>query len=152
MKKAIPNIIWPVLFYILLTISGMARADDLISVYKQALLSDPQYQAAIEAHYRLLEEKHGTPRGENGSPQRLFVIGLGKFGGRELNLSSDIDVMFCYPQSGVCDGRRSLANDQFFIRLARAIISSLSEMTGDGFCFRVDARLRPFGNAGPLVL
>ena len=55
MKKAIPNIIWPVLLYILLTISGMARADDLISVYKQALLSDPQYQAAIEAHSAALE-------------------------------------------------------------------------------------------------
>ena len=108
-------------------------------------------QAALEEHHRRLEEKHGTPRGEDGSPQRLFVIGLGKFGGGELNLSSDIDVIFCYPQSGTCDGRRGMANDQFFTRLARAVISSLSEITGEGFCFRVDTRLRPFGDSGPLT-
>jgi glutamate-ammonia-ligase adenylyltransferase len=114
-------------------------------------LAELSLQAAIEAHYRLLEEKHGTPRGEDGSPQRLFVIGLGKFGGRELNLSSDIDVMFCYPQSGVCDGRRGMANDQFFTRLARGVIASLSEITEEGFCFRVDTRLRPFGDSGPLT-
>lgn len=108
-------------------------------------------QAAIEEHYRLLAEKHGVPRGTDGSPQQMFVIGLGKFGGGELNLSSDIDIIFCYGQSGACDGRRGMANDLFFTRLARAVIASLSELTGDGFCFRVDTRLRPFGNAGPLT-
>jgi glutamate-ammonia-ligase adenylyltransferase len=114
-------------------------------------LAEVCLQAALEEHQRRLEEKHGTPRGDDGSPQRLFVIALGKFGGGELNLSSDIDVIFCYPQSGQCDGRRNLANDQFFTRQARAVISSLSEITGDGFCFRVDTRLRPFGDSGPLT-
>jgi glutamate-ammonia-ligase adenylyltransferase len=108
-------------------------------------------QFAIEEHHRLLVEKHGSPRGEDGSPQGMFVIGLGKFGGGELNLSSDIDIIFCYPQPGACDGRRGMPNDQFFTRLARAVISSLSEITGDGFCFRVDTRLRPFGDSGPLT-
>ncbi len=108
-------------------------------------------QFAIDEHHRRLVEKNGNPRGEDGSPQRMFVIGLGKFGGGELNLSSDIDVMFCYPQSGACDGRRGVPNDQFFTRLARAVIASLSEFTGDGFCFRVDTRLRPFGDSGPLT-
>ena len=108
-------------------------------------------QAAIDEHERRLYEKHGTPRGADGRPQRIFVIGLGKFGGGELNLSSDIDIIFCYPESGSSDGRRSLANDQFFTRLARAVIASLSELTEDGFCFRVDTRLRPFGTAGPLT-
>lgn len=108
-------------------------------------------QFTIEEHHRLLVEKHGSPRGEDGSPQRMFVIGLGKFGGGELNLSSDIDIIFCYPQSGFCDGRRGMANDQFFTRLARAVISSLADITGDGFCFRVDTRLRPFGDSGPLT-
>jgi glutamate-ammonia-ligase adenylyltransferase len=115
------------------------------------LLAEICLQAAIDEHQRRLEDKHGTPRGEDGSPQGIFVIGLGKFGGGELNLSSDIDVMFCYPQSGVCDGRRSMANDQFFTRMARAVISSLSDFTEDGFCFRVDTRLRPFGASGPLT-
>ena len=108
-------------------------------------------QAAINEHSCRLQEKYGKPRGEDGSEQRLFVIGMGKFGGGELNLSSDIDVMFCYPQTGECDGRRSLANDQYFTRLARAVIASLAEVTGDGFCFRVDTRLRPFGDSGPLT-
>ena len=108
-------------------------------------------QFTLEEHHRALVEKHGTPRGEDGSPQGMFVIGLGKFGGGELNLSSDIDIIFCYPQAGICDGRRGMANDQFFTRLARAVISSLSEITGDGFCFRVDTRLRPFGDSGPLT-
>jgi len=108
-------------------------------------------QAAIVEHQHRLVEKYGTPRGEDGSPQGIFVIGLGKFGGGELNLSSDIDILFCYPQTGICDGRRGLANDQFFTRLARAVISSLSEFTGEGFCYRVDTRLRPFGDSGPLT-
>lgn len=115
------------------------------------LLAEICLQAALEEHHRRLEEKHGSPRGEDGSPQRMFVIGLGKFGGGELNLSSDIDITFCYPQSGSCDGRRGLANDQFFTRQARGVISSLSEITSEGFCFRVDTRLRPFGDSGPLV-
>jgi glutamate-ammonia-ligase adenylyltransferase len=108
-------------------------------------------QAAVDEHHRQLEQKHGTPRGEDGSPQRIFVIALGKFGGGELNLSSDIDVMFCYAQAGQCDGRKNIANDQFFTRLARAVIASLSEITHEGFCFRVDTRLRPFGDSGPLT-
>ena len=114
-------------------------------------LAEMCLHAAMDEHHRRLVEKHGTPRGQDGSPQQMFVIGLGKFGGGELNLSSDIDVIFCYPQPGECDGRRSLANDQFFTRQARAIISSLSEVTEDGFCFRVDTRLRPFGDSGPLT-
>ena len=108
-------------------------------------------QTAIDEHNSRLQEKYGKPRGEDGSEQQLFVIGMGKFGGGELNLSSDIDVMFCYPQSGECDGRRNIANDQYFTRLARAVIASLSEVTADGFCFRVDTRLRPFGDSGPLT-
>ena len=108
-------------------------------------------QAAIDEHSRRLKEKFGRPLDEDGDEQRLIVIGMGKFGGGELNLSSDIDVMFCYPQAGECDGRRNLANDQFFTRLARAVIASLSDITEDGFCFRVDTRLRPFGDSGPLT-
>lgn len=108
-------------------------------------------QAAIDEHERRLQEKHGQPRREDGAEQKLYVIGMGKFGGAELNLSSDIDLLFCYPKAGECDGRRKLANDQFFTRLARAVIASLSDLTKDGFCFRVDTRLRPFGDAGPLT-
>jgi glutamate-ammonia-ligase adenylyltransferase len=115
------------------------------------VLAETCLQAALDEHRRRLEEKHGVPRGADGEPQRPFVIGLGKFGGGELNLSSDIDVMFCFAQGGSCDGRRALSNDQFFTRHARAVIASLADITEDGFCFRVDTRLRPFGDSGPLA-
>jgi glutamate-ammonia-ligase adenylyltransferase len=115
------------------------------------VLAETCLQAALDEHRRRFEEKHGVPRGADGEPQRPFVIGLGKFGGGELNLSSDIDVMFCFAQGGSCDGRRALSNDQFFTRHARAVIASLADITEDGFCFRVDTRLRPFGDSGPLT-
>jgi glutamate-ammonia-ligase adenylyltransferase len=130
-------------------LAGLATLSETFAALTS--LAEICLQVAVEEHQRRLEEKHGTPRGEDGSPQRMFVIGLGKFGGGELNLSSDIDVIFCYPQPGACDGRRGMANDQFFTRLARAVISSLTELTSEGFCFRVDTRLRPFGNSGPVT-
>jgi len=108
-------------------------------------------QAAVNAHSRELGERYGTPRNAAGDAMSLVVLGLGKLGGRELNLSSDIDIVFCYPERGQTDGPRRLANEQYFQRLARAVVNSLSDVTPDGFCFRVDTRLRPFGDSGPLV-
>jgi len=114
-------------------------------------MADICLQAATDHYTELLEMQHGIPRSDDGQTQKMVIIGLGKLGGGELNLSSDIDIIFCYPNSGACDGRRGLSNEQFFTRLARNIIRSLSEITPDGFCFRVDTRLRPFGESGPLV-
>ncbi len=116
-----------------------------------SLLADVCLQAAVSHHSATLEENHGVPRNAEGDAQKLVIIGLGKLGGYELNMSSDVDIIFCYPDKGVCDGRRGLANEQFFTRLARKVIHSLSQITADGFCFRVDTRLRPFGDSGPLV-
>jgi len=130
-------------------LSDLAPVDEILT--DLSTLADICLQAALQHHTSILESKHGTPRDAEGLAQRLVVIGLGKLGGGELNLSSDIDIIFCYPDSGVCDGRRGLANEQFFTRLARQVIRSLSEITADGFCFRVDTRLRPFGDSGPLV-
>jgi len=109
-------------------------------------------QAALEHHHHLLAEKHGHPCTVDGQPQNLVVLALGKYGGGELNLSSDIDILFCYDSAGECtgDGRRPLSADQFFTRQARAVIASLAEFQEEGFCFRVDTRLRPFGDSGPL--
>jgi glutamate-ammonia-ligase adenylyltransferase len=114
-------------------------------------LADICLHAAVDFHTGALEDKHGIPRNTEGQAQKLIVLGLGKLGGCELNLSSDIDIIFCYPDQGSCDGRRGLSNEQFFTRLARSVIRSLSQITADGFCFRVDTRLRPFGDSGPLV-
>lgn len=130
-------------------LNGLAPIDEILADLSR--LADICLQAAVDYHSRALEEKHGIPRSDDDQAQKLIIIGLGKLGGCELNLSSDIDIIFCYPNRGVCDGRRGLANEQFFTRLARNIIRSLSEITADGFCFRVDTRLRPFGDSGPLV-
>ena len=130
-------------------LNELAAVDEILA--DLSILADVCLQAAVDYHTGALEEKHGIPRSTDGVAQKIVVIALGKLGGRELNLSSDIDIIFCYPDRGECDGRRGLANEQFFTRLARHVIRSLSELSADGFCFRVDTRLRPFGDSGPLV-
>ncbi|KHT43906.1 bifunctional [glutamate--ammonia ligase]-adenylyl-L-tyrosine phosphorylase/[glutamate--ammonia-ligase] adenylyltransferase [Vibrio sinaloensis] len=95
----------------------------------------------------------GTPTNELGEAQPMLIIGMGKLGGGELNFSSDIDLIFTYPENGETQGaRRSIANAQFFTRLGQRIIKALDQQTFDGFCYRVDMRLRPFGDSGPLVM
>jgi len=116
-----------------------------------SMLADICLEIATSHHTTTLEAHHGKPCSADGAPQKLVVIGLGKLGGNELNMSSDIDIIFCFPDRGVCGGSGGLANEQFFTRLVRKIIHSLSQVTADGFCFRVDTRLRPFGASGPLV-
>ncbi len=95
----------------------------------------------------------GEPRGEHsGMPQKLVVLALGKLGGQELNFSSDIDLVFAYPEEGETQGKPALSNHEFFIRLGQSLINVLNENTADGFVFRVDMRLRPNGASGPLAL
>ncbi|SDK00257.1 bifunctional [glutamate--ammonia ligase]-adenylyl-L-tyrosine phosphorylase/[glutamate--ammonia-ligase] adenylyltransferase [Microbulbifer yueqingensis] len=106
---------------------------------------------ALDWHHRNLMARHGEPRDRQGNPQSLVVLGMGKLGAHELNLSSDIDLIFAYPEPGETDGERSLENQKFFQRLGQHLIKSLDAMTADGFVFRVDMRLRPYGDSGPLV-
>ena len=95
----------------------------------------------------------GIPAGHGGEPQQLVVLALGKLGASELNFSSDIDLIFTFPENGqTAGGRRSVDNDRFFLQLARKLMKVLGEPTADGFIYRVDMRLRPFGTQGPLVL
>jgi len=101
--------------------------------------------AAVEAEFA---ERHGTVRDEAGAAQRLVVFGLGKLGGGELNFSSDIDLVYAYPRAGESDGRRALEAEDYFARLGQRLAKLLDETTADGFCHRVDLRLRPFGSAG----
>ena len=114
-------------------------------------LADVCVDETLELLYRWAVEKQGTPRDENGVEQRLVVLGMGKLGARELNLSSDIDLLFAFPAHGRVDGPRPIANEQFFARLCQQLMKAINNQTADGFVFRVDARLRPFGDAGPLA-
>ncbi|WP_456296697.1 bifunctional [glutamate--ammonia ligase]-adenylyl-L-tyrosine phosphorylase/[glutamate--ammonia-ligase] adenylyltransferase [Vibrio sp. AK197] len=108
---------------------------------------------AYSWQYDLCCREFGTPCNSQGEPQPMLIIGMGKLGGGELNFSSDIDLIFTYPENGETQGaRRSLSNAQFFTRLGQRIIKVLDLQTIDGFCYRVDMRLRPFGDSGPLVM
>ncbi|GLQ87538.1 bifunctional [glutamate--ammonia ligase]-adenylyl-L-tyrosine phosphorylase/[glutamate--ammonia-ligase] adenylyltransferase [Dyella flagellata] len=117
------------------------------SVLYEALLG-----AALDWSERSLAVRYGHARGEDGSLQRLVVVGFGKLGGSELNFSSDIDLVLAYPQGGESDGARVLDNSEYFVRLGRQLVRLLHEPTNDGICARVDLRLRPFGNSGRLAL
>lgn len=114
-------------------------------------LADISIRLGLEKLYEWACEKDGAPRDSEGEAQQLYVIGMGKLGARELNLSSDIDLIFAYPSAGETDNRRPISNEQFFTRLGRKLISLLSTNTAEGFVFRVDMRLRPFGDVGPLA-
>nr|WP_246236031.1 bifunctional [glutamate--ammonia ligase]-adenylyl-L-tyrosine phosphorylase/[glutamate--ammonia-ligase] adenylyltransferase [Acerihabitans arboris] len=109
--------------------------------------------AARDWLYRACCREWGTPGNARGDAQPLMVLGMGKLGGGELNFSSDIDLIFAYPESGhTRGGRRELDNALFFTRLGQRLIKVLDQPTADGFVYRVDMRLRPFGDSGPLVL
>jgi glutamate-ammonia-ligase adenylyltransferase len=119
--------------------------------------ADTAVQLALDFHYQRLVDAHGTPVSKNtGEPQLMLVLGMGKLGARELNVSSDIDLIFTYSESGEtlgnADGKRGLSNQEFFIRLGQRLVKSLDAKTVDGFVFRTDMRLRPYGQSGPLVM
>lgn len=110
------------------------------------------HQAHAWLYPRLCREA-GTPVGPGGKPAGLVVIALGKLGGRELNFSSDVDLLFAYAAGGETRGTAaSISHEEFFTRLARRLVRLLDTPTAEGIVFRVDLRLRPFGDAGPLVL
>jgi [glutamine synthetase] adenylyltransferase / [glutamine synthetase]-adenylyl-L-tyrosine phosphorylase len=116
-------------------------------------LAETALRTAVALHARALAAAHGEPIGEDsGLPQRLIVVGMGKLGGGELNVSSDVDLVFVYPEEGETRGGRTLANREFFDRLGRRVIAALGDVTADGFVFRVDMRLRPYGDSGPLTV
>ena len=131
----------------------LARAADLAETLDDlSALADAAVAQALELLYDWATARQGVPRGADGRQQSLLVLGMGKLGARELNLSSDIDLIFAYPEQGQVDGPRPLANEQFFLRLCQQLIKALGNQTVDGFVFRVDTRLRPFGEAGPLAI
>ncbi len=131
-------------------LSGRASLDETVTTV--TALAEAAIRTATAWLHDDLAAVHGQPRGMNdGAIQQLHVVGMGKLGGAELNASSDIDLVFVYPEEGETDGSRALSNHEFFTRLGRKLINALSELTEDGFVFRVDTRLRPYGESGPLV-
>ncbi len=114
-------------------------------------LADAMIKAALNWLYPHVTAQLGTPY-HKGNPMSMTVLALGKLGGQELNFSSDIDLIFAYPEAGETVGvKRPRSHQEFFLRLGQKLISALNQITADGFVFRVDMRLRPFGDSGPLV-
>uniref|UniRef100_E1T7S1 Bifunctional glutamine synthetase adenylyltransferase/adenylyl-removing enzyme n=1 Tax=Burkholderia sp. (strain CCGE1003) TaxID=640512 RepID=E1T7S1_BURSG len=116
-------------------------------------LAETAIQRALAVLSAELEVLFGEPRGPQGERLTLGVVGMGKLGGRELNVSSDIDLIFIYEDDGETAGgqRAPIATQDFFTRLGKRLIGALAEVTADGYVFRVDMRLRPNGDSGPLV-
>jgi glutamate-ammonia-ligase adenylyltransferase len=135
-------------------LSGRADMAEVVSTISE--FADFAIQTHLQALMTEMIALHGTPIGEvSEEPQQMIVLGMGKLGGGELNVSSDVDLIFVYPEDGDCvttsAEQRSLSNQEFFTRLGKKLIAALSEITEDGFSFRVDMALRPNGNSGPLV-
>ncbi len=116
-------------------------------------LADLSIRQSLDFLYRRQRLEWGTPMDQERTPQRLVVLGMGKLGARELNFSSDVDLIFAYPRPGqTVDGPKSTTNEDFFQRLCRQLIKTIGAQTAEGFVFRVDTLLRPFGDSGPLAM
>ncbi|MEG3754875.1 bifunctional [glutamate--ammonia ligase]-adenylyl-L-tyrosine phosphorylase/[glutamate--ammonia-ligase] adenylyltransferase [Psychromonas arctica] len=122
------------------------------SLSQTSFLADQLIQQSTDWLYELQCKEQGTPVSDTGEQQRLYIFAMGKLGGEELNFSSDIDLIFAYPEKGhTRGGRREIENSVFFTKLGQRLIAALHQITVDGFVYRVDMRLRPFGESGPLV-
>ena len=115
-------------------------------------LADALLEGALRAAWRKLAAQRGNPIGPNGQTARFVILGMGKLGGCELNYSSDIDLILLYDGDGKTDGKRSVGNSEFFDQLARETVRLLTETTELGCVYRVDLRLRPEGQRGPVVM
>ncbi len=131
-------------------LAGLAGLEETLGDLSE--LAEAAVSAALDRLHRWQCQRFGAPRDAEGQPQRLVVLGMGKLGGRELNFSSDIDLIFAYPSQGQTHGGKVISNEEFFRRLGQRLIKTLSEPTAEGFVFRVDMRLRPFGDSGPLAI
>jgi len=132
-------------------LGGLADLSEVMATV--TALAEQSVRFALARLTEWLVAVHGEPIGvDSGTAQSLLVVGMGKLGGGELNVSSDIDLIFLYGEEGETSGPRAIANHEFFTRLGRKLIAALAEYTADSYVFRVDMRLRPYGDSGPLVM
>ncbi|HKT71506.1 MAG TPA: bifunctional [glutamate--ammonia ligase]-adenylyl-L-tyrosine phosphorylase/[glutamate--ammonia-ligase] adenylyltransferase [Steroidobacteraceae bacterium] len=130
-------------------LAGWADLETTLS--ELSVFADTAIRVAADQARRPLVARYGEPRSSSGDLQPLVVLAMGKLGGGELNFSSDVDLVLLFPEHGDTDGARPIANEEFFTRLGQGLIRLLEVPTAEGFVLRVDMRLRPFGDSGPLV-
>jgi len=132
-------------------VNGLCALEELTD--ELSAFAEASIDAAMAFAEGPLQQRHGLPVGEDsGGIQRLVVLGMGKLGAQELNLSSDIDLIFSYAEPGETNGRFCISNQEYFIKLGQAIIRLLDQNTADGIVFRIDMRLRPWGDGSALAL
>jgi len=131
-------------------IAGWTDLDETLS--DLSALAEVCLQVALDDIFDRMCERQGTPMLSNGGPQKPVVLGMGKLGAWELNFSSDIDLIFAYPEEGLLPGRHHTSYGEFFTKLCRNLVKVIDTATEDGFVFRIDLRLRPFGDSGPLIM
>ena len=129
---------------------GLAELEESLLALSDT--ADQLLRAAADFAQRQMLGRFGLVRDAGGEPVPLVILAMGKLGGRELNFSSDIDLIFFYPASGESDGPKRLHAQEYFDRLSRQVVRLIDEVTADGFVFRTDTRLRPFGDSGPPVV
>ncbi len=142
-NRALLRVIWR-------EVCGQAGLDETLG--DLSALADTMLDVAARYAEVQLAERYGVARDDAGERIPPVILGMGKLGGLELNLSSDIDLIFLYTTEGETDGRKSVSAQEYFGRLSRQVIALLDEVTADGFVFRIDTRLRPFGESGPPVV
>lgn len=131
-------------------INGLANLDEVVTT--ASALADVAVHFALQTLTALLAPRYGQPLGRDSAQvQSLLVVGMGKLGGEELNVSSDIDLVFLYEEDGDTNGKKSLSNHEYFVILGKKLINALHDVSADGYVYRVDMRLRPYGDSGPLV-
>ena len=130
-------------------LAGWAQVEETLTDLSD--FADAAIRVAVEHARQALSARYGEPRSAAGVAQPLVILAMGKLGGRELNFSSDVDLVLLFPEHGETDGPRPIANEEYFTRLGQGLIRLLESATPDGFTLRVDLRLRPFGDSGPLV-
>ncbi|MGB6006819.1 bifunctional [glutamate--ammonia ligase]-adenylyl-L-tyrosine phosphorylase/[glutamate--ammonia-ligase] adenylyltransferase [Castellaniella sp.] len=131
-------------------IAGQAPLHEVVAA--MSALADLAIGQAYACAMRTLIAIHGAPRHPGtGAPQDMLILGMGKLGGKELNVSSDIDLIMLYDEEGETDGRRRISHHEFYGKVCRLMMPILSELDADGYVFRTDLRLRPDGDSGPLA-
>ena len=131
-------------------LSGIAEVRDVLTALSH--LAEVCIVHAVERAQSILSVRFGDAQSEDGTVQSLIVVAMGKLGGEELNFSSDVDLVFLHRESGDTSGPKSVDNEDYFRRVGQLAIKFLDSVTGDGFVYRVDMRLRPLGRSGPLVI
>ena len=129
-----------------------ALADDETILHELTDLAEAVVVITLQHLEKQQAEIFGMPLDVNGDEQYLLVFAMGKMGGRELNFSSDIDLIFTFPDDGETPGPRRKSHYEFYLAVIRKLVKVLDEVTADGFVYRVDIRLRPFGESGPLAM